>query len=206
MNYALFDDMFYYVPFALHKVVNLQEVDRIIKVDADMRLMTDIRELWQEFKQFQSDTIFALAHEQQPVYLNVFAKARATLNDDSLGTPLPGGKPGYNGGLYLINVMHMSTSTHYKQAIQETNLKYLIQKYSFVKPHLGDQEVVTLLGMEYPEFFHTLSCTWNKQLCRVWARVKRIPSKLFNEYSKCEGKINLYHGNCHTPFPAEAEV
>ncbi|XP_014675227.1 PREDICTED: xyloside xylosyltransferase 1-like [Priapulus caudatus] len=51
-NYDLFNDIFYFIPFALHKVIDLSEVDRIIEVDADMRLMTDIRKLWREFDEF----------------------------------------------------------------------------------------------------------------------------------------------------------
>ncbi|XP_014677993.1 PREDICTED: xyloside xylosyltransferase 1-like [Priapulus caudatus] len=175
-KYNLFNDIFYFIPFALHKVIDLSEVDRIIKVDADMRLMNDIRKLWREFDEFKEETIFALAQEQQPVYYQRFAKAREAVGDDRLGMPPPSGKPGYNGGLYLINLDHMSKSKKYQAAVSERNLRYIMRKYYFTKSHLGDQEVVTILGMEYPELFHTLPCTWNRQLCRKYARSITMPS------------------------------
>ncbi|XP_014675225.1 PREDICTED: xyloside xylosyltransferase 1-like [Priapulus caudatus] len=205
-KYNRFNDIFYFIPFALHKVIDLSEVDRIIKVDADMRLMTDIRTLWREFDEFKEETIFALAQEQQPVYYQRFAIARVAVGDDRLGMPPPGGKPGYNGGLYLINLDHMSKSKKYQAAVAERNLRYLMRKYYFTKSHLGDQEVVTILGMEYPELFHTLPCTWNRQLCLKYARIITMTPALFELFNRCDGAVNLYHGNCHTPFPPEAEL
>ncbi|XP_014677991.1 PREDICTED: xyloside xylosyltransferase 1-like [Priapulus caudatus] len=142
-KYNLFNDIFYFIPFALHKVIDLVEVE---------------------------------SHD-------IKGGCRPEINDR-----IP------------------KTLRYIQAAVAERNLRYLMRKYYFTKSHLGDQEVVTILGMEYPELFHTLPCTWNRQLCRKYARSITMPSALFGLFNRCDGAVNLYHGNCHTLFPPEAEL
>jgi hypothetical protein len=47
--------------------------------------------------------------------------------------------------------------------------------------------------------FYILPCSWNRQLC-IWWKDKGYES-VFDLYFKCEGHINIYHGNCNTEIP-----
>lgn len=76
---------------------------------------------------------------------------------------------------------------------------HFVNRYRF-KGHLGDQDFYTLLSFERPEFFYTLSCGWNKQLCQWW-RDKGY-SEVFDKYFSCvDDEVKIWHGNCDTPFP-----
>lgn len=109
------------------------------------------------------------------------------------------GFPGFNSGVMLFNFSSIRDSTLYPKLISKENVKALVKKYSF-KGHLGDQDFYTILGYEYPQLFTILPCNFNRQLC-VWWRDHGY-SDVFANYSKCDGDVAVYHGNCNTPIPA----
>lgn len=70
--------------------------------------------------------------------------------------------------------------------------------YSF-QGTLGDQDLYTLIAFDHPELFYTLPCTWNRQLC-LWWKYKGY-EHVFGDYFSCQGKIEIYHGNCKSVIP-----
>ena len=83
---------------------------------------------------------------------------------------------------------------------KESTIQSYVAKYSFDNAHLGDQDFYTLTSFEHPEFYHSLPCSWNRQLCRWWE--DKGYQDVFADYFDCNKRINLYHGNCDTPIPA----
>lgn len=152
-----------------------------------------------------------MSYELTPVYLHALYKFRrynehkTTFGDYVHNEPILSegnhqyGFPGYNSGVVLFNLSAIRESKKYRDIISKDNVKRLIKKYIF-RGHLGDQDLYTLLGYEYPELFRTIPCKFNRQLC-TWWRDHGYKNE-FGNYSKCDDDIVIYHGNCNTPIPA----
>ena len=52
----------------------LQQINRIIQLDLDLKFTTNVKELWDNFNYFSRDHLMALAHENQPVYRFVIGR------------------------------------------------------------------------------------------------------------------------------------
>lgn len=117
-----------------------------------------------------------------------------------VGEPPPDGLPGFNSGVLLLNLEAMRRSKLYNQLLEPAMVQKLTEKYRF-KGHLGDQDFFTMVGMEHPELFHVLDCTWNRQLCTWWK--DHGYSDVFDQYFRCDGEVKIYHGNCNTPIPED---
>ncbi|XP_030886532.1 xyloside xylosyltransferase 1 [Leptonychotes weddellii] len=115
-----------------------------------------------------------------------------------VGGPPPEGLPGFNSGVMLLNLEAMRQSALYGRLLEPAQVQQLADKYRF-RGHLGDQDFFTMIGMEHPELFHVLDCTWNRQLCTWWR--DHGYSDVFEAYFRCEGHVKIYHGNCNTPIP-----
>ena len=115
----------------------------------------------------------------------------------------------------------MRNSKLYESLITPESVEKLTSKFYF-KGHLGDQDFFTLVSMEYEQLFYILPCNWNRfnlwflfiflfvfefcylrQLCQWWKN--HGYEAVFDQYFKCDGKINIYHGNCNTPIPVESD-
>ncbi|XP_076974041.1 xyloside xylosyltransferase 1 isoform X4 [Tamandua tetradactyla] len=117
-----------------------------------------------------------------------------------VGSPPPEGLPGFNSGVMLLNLEAMRHSPLYSRLLEPAQVQQLANKYHF-RGHLGDQDFFTMIGMEHPELFHVLDCTWNRQLCTWWR--DHGYSDVFQAYFRCEGHVKIYHGNCNTPIPED---
>ncbi|KAF7475027.1 Hypothetical predicted protein [Marmota monax] len=115
-----------------------------------------------------------------------------------VGGPPPDGLPGFNSGVMLLSLEAMRQSPLYSRLLEPAHVQQLASKYHF-RGHLGDQDFFTMIGMEHPELFHVLDCTWNRQLCTWWR--DHGYSDVFDAYFRCEGHVKIYHGNCNTPIP-----
>lgn len=160
------------------------------------------------FFSFQATNLFGISHELTPVYRHVLYSYRKQYNNTSFGDYVHEkpiitngsniyGFPGFNSGVMLFNLSAIRKSNIYQNITSKRSVAKLVDKYKF-KGHLGDQDFYTILGYEYPFLFKTLPCNFNRQLC-VWWRDHGY-SDVFSNYSKCEGDIIIYHGNCNTPI------
>ncbi|XP_074690013.1 xyloside xylosyltransferase 1 isoform X3 [Strix aluco] len=176
------------------------EITQIIQVDLDLKYKTNIRDLFDEFDNFPEGAVIGIAREMQPVYRHTFWQYRRENPQTKVGDPPPDGLPGFNSGVLLLNLEAMRQSKLYNQLLEPTMVQKLTEKYHF-KGHLGDQDFFTMVGMEHPELFHVLDCTWNRQLCTWWR--DHGYSDVFDQYFQCEGEVKIYHGNCNTPIPED---
>lgn len=103
-----------------------------------------------------------------------------------------------NSGVVMLNLEKIRTSRLYENSLTQKRVEKIVDKYSF-KGHLGDQDFYTLLGYEFPGLIYQLDCKWNRQLCTWWK--EHGYSDIFDTYFHCEGKIQLYHGNCNSRIP-----
>ncbi|TKC43877.1 hypothetical protein EI555_008528 [Monodon monoceros] len=177
---------------------NIAKILRIIQLDLDLKYKTNIRELFEEFDNFLPGAVIGIAREMQPVYRHTFWQFRHENPKTRVGGPPPEGLPGFNSGVMLLNLEAMRQSPLYGRLLEPAQVQQLANKYHF-RGHLGDQDFFTMIGMEHPELFHVLDCTWNRQLCTWWR--DHGYSDVFDAYFWCEGHVRIYHGNCNTPIP-----
>lgn len=131
---------------------------------------------------------------------HIFWQYRQEHPGTKVGDPPPDGLPGFNSGVLLLDLEAMRQSEQYNRLLEPAMVQQLASKFHF-KGHLGDQDFFTLVGMEHPELFYVLDCTWNRQLCTWWR--DHGYSDIFERYFRCDGHVRIYHGNCNTPIPGE---
>ncbi|XP_009959844.1 PREDICTED: xyloside xylosyltransferase 1 [Leptosomus discolor] len=194
-----YSDAIFFLSVAMHRIMP-KEITQIIQVDLDLKYKTNIRDLFDEFNNFPEGAVIGIAREMQPVYRHTFWQYRRENPQTKVGDPPPDGLPGFNSGVLLLNLEAMRQSKLYNQLLEPTMVQKLTEKYHF-KGHLGDQDFFTMVGMEHPELFHVLDCTWNRQLCTWWR--DHGYSDVFDQYFQCDGEVKIYHGNCNTPIPED---
>nr|XP_009943137.1 PREDICTED: xyloside xylosyltransferase 1 [Opisthocomus hoazin] len=194
-----YSDSIFFLSVAMHRIMP-KEITQIIQVDLDLKYKSNIRDLFDEFDNFAEGAVIGIAREMQPVYRHTFWQYRRENPQTKVGEPPPDGLPGFNSGVLLLNLEAMRQSKLYNQLLEPAMVQKLTEKYHF-KGHLGDQDFFTMVGMEHPELFHVLDCTWNRQLCTWWR--DHGYSDVFDQYFQCEGEVKIYHGNCNTPIPED---
>jgi len=197
-SHPRYDDILFLLSLSIHNILPLK-IHKIIQLDLDLKFTTNVRLLWNEFNKFTRDQMFGMAHENQPVYRHLLWKYRKNNPETEFGNPPPHGNPGYNSGVILIHLHRLRYTNEYNSYLKADNMKKLLDKYSFDGGHLGDQDFFTLLSFEKPQYFYTLGCGWNKQLCDWWKN--KGYESIFHEYFECHQQVNIWHGNCDTAFP-----
>lgn len=193
-----YSDALFFLSLGLHRIAPAEQ-KLAAMFDADTKFRKDVKLLFREFEGFGEKALFGLAPELTPVYRHVLYLYRNKHPKTMFGEPGHfGGYPGYNSGVVLFNLDRLRSSEEYKQAVRKETVDAMTDKYHF-KGHLGDQDFYTLLGMEKPELIHTIDCGWNRQLCTWWR--DRGYADVFANYSRCDSKTKLWHGNCNTPIP-----
>jgi xylosyl alpha-1,3-xylosyltransferase len=198
---SYYGDSLFFLSIGLFKIFD-PNVKRIIMLDADLKFKEDIRLLYEHFNQFTDTNLIGIAHDGQPVYRHTFYNYRLKNSGTRVGDPPPNGLTGFNSGVLLLDLEKMRSSKLYQRLITPEAVEELTKEFSF-KGHLGDQDFFSLIGMKYEEIFHVLPCTWNRQLCSWWR--EHGYQDVFDQYNKCEGKINILHGNCNTFIPIDQD-
>lgn len=196
---SYYSDPLFFVSTAIHHILP-QKMTRIIWLDSDLLFRADVKQLFAEFDRFKPATVFGLAREQQPVYRHVLHMFRDRNPGTKVGGPPPDGLTGFNSGVVLINLRSMRASKLYNKLLQGDIVKHMANKYTF-QGHLGDQDFYSLINLDYPELFHILPCSWNRQLCTYWR--DHGYAEVFDSYFNCPEHIHVYHGNCGTLIPNE---
>ncbi|XP_049786029.1 xyloside xylosyltransferase 1 [Schistocerca cancellata] len=195
---SYYSDALFFLSLGLHRIAEQQE--RAIMFDIDTKFLADVADLFREFDSFGRKTVLGMAPELTPVYHHVLHSYRRKHKGTLFGDPPSrGGFPGVNSGVVLLHLKKMRNSEEYHRLLQPQSVTQLASKYNF-KGHLGDQDFVTLLAWERPEFVKILPCNWNRQLCTWWR--DHGYRDVFDQFFECSGPIYLYHGNCNTPIPA----
>lgn len=195
---SYYNDSIFFLSIGMHRLLP-PEIERIVKLDFDVRFETNPYLLFQEFDRFRPDNLIGLGPELQPVYRHVLWQYRHDHPETRFGSPRPEGFQGFNAGATLLDLGRLRKSEAYNRALEPQAVASLVEKYHF-KGHLGDQDFYTLLAMEHEELFYQLDCAWNRQLCTWWK--DKGYENVFAAYHQCPGPVKMYHGNCSTPIPA----
>jgi xylosyl alpha-1,3-xylosyltransferase len=198
---SYYGDSLFFLSIGLFKIFD-SNIDKIILLDADLKFKEDIGRLHALFDEFNETNVMGIARDGQPVYRHLFWKYRNENPGTRVGDPPPNGLTGFNSGVLLLNLKRMRESTLYNELIKPESVDSLTHKY-FFKGHLGDQDFFSLVGMEHPELFFVLPCTWNRQLCTWWG--EHGYADVFKQYYDCSGRVNIYHGNCNTAIPRDSD-
>ena len=193
---AYYSDSLFFMSLVVHRV--LPDMHRVIMLDCDLKFNADIKDLFDRFESFTETNIMGIARDGQPVYKHNFHMYINKNKGTRVGAPPPDGLTGFNSGVLLLDLDKMRKSDIYNSLLSANSVKQLTEKYMF-KGHLGDQDFYSLISLEHEELFHVLPCNWNRQLCTWWR--DHGYTDIFDEYFKCDGHINIYHGNCNTPIP-----
>ncbi|XP_060593934.1 xyloside xylosyltransferase 1-like [Ruditapes philippinarum] len=193
---AYYSDSLFFMSLVIHKV--LPDMHKVIMLDCDLKFNADIKELFNRFELFTDTNIMGIARDAQPVYRHNFHMYINKNKGTRVGAPPPDGLTGFNSGVLLLDLDKMRKSEVYNSLLSAESIKLLTEKFLF-KGHLGDQDFYSLISLEHEELFHVLPCTWNRQLCTWWR--DHGYAEVFDQYFKCEGHINIYHGNCNTAIP-----
>lgn len=123
----------------------LDHVDSIIYVDTDILFITDINNLWQLFKQFNSTQLAALAPEHEAEFMGWYNRfARHPYY----------GKLGLNSGVMLMNLTRMRQA----QFIDKIYPIYAKYKYNIT---WGDQCLLNIYFHYNPDKLYLYGCEWN---------------------------------------------
>lgn len=176
-----------------------KRLHKIIFLDVDLVFKEDIAKLYEEFSKFEAQNVMGIGPDLQPQYRMDFSKYRSENPGTIVGSPRPGGLQGFNTGVVLFDLDRMRKSALYNSLLNSTVIEFLCEKYKF-HGYLGHQDFFTLTGMEYPELYYKLDCTWNRQLDVGWINV--TGKKIFDQYHKCDGKIKVMHANGDSVIPS----
>ena len=108
---------------------------------------------------------------------------------------------GFNTGVLLMDLERMRRSRLYNSYLERDHLLALITKYEW-KGCIGYQDFFTLLGVEHPQLFRVLDCTWNRQL-DVGLGLTGEGADLFDHFHRCDGPIKVWHTNGKSTLPGD---
>ncbi|XP_015923815.2 xyloside xylosyltransferase 1 [Parasteatoda tepidariorum] len=191
-----YDDDIFFLSEVLHTALP-KRLQKLIFLDVDLEFQTDILQLHQKFEDFSEENVMGIAPDLQPQYRVDFTEFRIRNPGTPVGSP---GFQGFNTGVVLFHLQKMRNSQLYNSLLNETILANLCSKYRF-HGYLGHQDFYTLTGMEHPELYYKLDCSWNRQLDTGWKN--EVERSIFDSYHNCTGKINVLHANGDAVFPHE---
>ncbi|XP_024945273.1 LARGE xylosyl- and glucuronyltransferase 2 isoform X2 [Cephus cinctus] len=132
------------LPAALHE-------DKVLVLDTDVTVLTDIAKLWQLFHEFNNDHWIGLVENQSDWYIKQLSYR---LN------PWPALGRGFNTGVMLMHLQRLRDRDFY-QLWKNITINVL---RTIPETHLADQDILNAVIKEYPSIIQRLTCTWNIQL------------------------------------------
>jgi len=63
---AYYNDPLFFLSVAMHRILP-ESVDRVIMLDADLKFLGDIAQLFKHFDEFREPNVIGIAHDAQPV-------------------------------------------------------------------------------------------------------------------------------------------
>ncbi|KAF7258140.1 hypothetical protein EG68_05799, partial [Paragonimus skrjabini miyazakii] len=125
-------------------------VEKVIYIDTDTLFHANVKQLWDNFDQFDENQLMGLALEQVDVSSYC---GKAVVN------PIP--CPGINAGIMLLHLKKLrghAWDSMWKQIIKEETFggRFL---------RVGEQQVLNGIIARNPKLYYNLPCEWNVQLC-----------------------------------------
>ena len=161
----------------------LPGVDRLISLDCDVLVMSDLANLWAE--SLRAPQFIGIVGEQSEWYRD---------DDDDDNDNDGGGefrwphiRSGFNSGVMLLDLAQMRANgglweTLWRKAFDDVYLERPGQEL-----HLGDQDVFNAAIKYNPEIMHELECGWNLQDAGLKSRALFCPAEDWR----------IFHANFH---------
>nr|CAH8839800.1 unnamed protein product [Trichobilharzia regenti] len=171
-------------------------VKKVISLDIDLLVNSDLLELWKYFDKFNSSQMIGLVANQSPWYLR---KANRVV--------WPAWKSGYNTGVMLLHLDRLR-KFHWSEHWNRTTKSALLR---ISHASLADQDIINTALIRYPSSIYELPCEWNVQLTSNM-NTKLCQIIWFDEYfsNPTEG-VTLYKFNrqlkiAHFNHPIKADM
>jgi len=149
-------------------------LDRVVVLDTDVALATDLCDLWRQFEHFPSHASLGLVENQSDWYLPVKLWWRRR-------PPWPALKRGFNTGVILMRLDRLRAMNWSTAWRAETDRLLVTSQH--LSTQLADQDVFNAVVAAQPDLAHKLSCEWNLQ---------------FSDHSNsrvCRGRPRIFHFN-----------
>jgi len=170
----------FYIQFLLAK--ELTQINKLIILDIDLRIRTDLKELYEYFHQFSSGEVVAMAKEW--VFLQFLAESYESMNPQSqLGHAGP--FQNLNSGIVLMDLEKLrEQKARGEDVLSAENAKRLAQKYKYAG--CSDQEFYFVLRYEDPHKVYLLPCVYNYMESAGYFNSDK-------SYGMCRGKPKINH-------------
>lgn len=129
----------------------LLNIDKVLVLDTDITVLTDISNLWENFDKFNDHQMLGLIENQSDLYTKVWTTGIR---------PWPAIGSGFNTGVILMDLKRIR-DRNFLRLWMTTSEKYL-KEYHQVRT--ADQDIINATIKEHPLIVFTLDCTWNVQL------------------------------------------
>ena len=156
INYTLFQDF----PPKLCMLLELPNLrlNRMIFLDADTVVISDIQELWQHFNVFETDNFISMAIGGMK-----FGKLKERDKSPRFG------RYGLNSGVILIDLDKYKSNNMIEKVIQDFN------EYSnALGDYRGDQAFLNSILARHRNFFTPMPCSWNFLITHFGCKRKKL--------------------------------
>lgn len=125
--------------------------DKILVLDTDVTVMSDVYSLWKMFESFSTAQILGLIENQSNWYVRALSYGQRTW--PALGR-------GFNTGVMLMHLRRLRDRKF--ASLWESVTKRVLEYIPFTS--LADQDVINAVIYKQPNIVHEIDCTWNIQL------------------------------------------
>lgn len=129
----------------------LLNIDKVLVLDTDITVLTDLSNLWENFDKFNDHQMFGLVENQSDLYTKIWTTGIR---------PWPAMGNGFNTGVILMNLKRIR-DRNFLRLWTRICEKYL-KEYHQVRT--ADQDIINATIKENALIVYTLNCTWNVQL------------------------------------------
>jgi len=181
------NDLFYVGPLYHEIFTNLE---KLIFLDVDLEFYRDVKLLYKQFAQFDSQQLIGVGLDLSPHYKTTLALYRTQNPDTHIGQP--GRFQGLNTGVVLYNLARMRESKEWQDYLDKESVFNLMYKYGF-HTTVGDQDWFTNVSFNSSELIYILPCKFNTQVSvQYW----RPPwEDIFWDYHRCDEPYVIIHRN-----------
>ncbi|CAH8584308.1 unnamed protein product [Schistosoma turkestanicum] len=163
-------------------------VNKVIVLDLDMLLNTNVVELWNIFEKFQETQMIGIGLEQNPYFQEVMKN----LVSDWQGY-------GYNGGILLFDLSKLRSIMWNEIWLSIT--AHLMRSKGYLIT--GEQDVMNMVVFKYKDLLYEIPCEWNVQLS-AGSEPQRCPVSWLSyaelrrrNYSTINKQPKIIHVNHH---------
>ncbi|CAH8514291.1 unnamed protein product [Schistosoma rodhaini] len=159
-----------------------ESVEKVINLDVDLLVNSDLLELWAHFQKFNTSQMIGLVANQSPWYLR---------KTNRIVWPAWG--PGFNTGVMLLDLVRLR-EFHWSEHWYKTT-KSALQHIPYSM--LADQDIINAALVEIPSIIYQLPCEWNVQLTSNM-NIKLCQIIWSNDYSI--HNVQSFHSNPFESF------